>query len=158
MHPDIVVNCDLWTQTLSDIDAFCARLTQACKAHLPQLADDSVEWCVNFSDDDEISALNGDFRGKNAPTNVLSFPAEEVTPVNAEETKSGYLGDVIISYGAVKREAEEDGLSFNDHASHLWIHGLLHLVGYDHEKAKDAEIMEALEIKILADLNIDSPF
>jgi len=93
--------------------------------------------------------MNARYRGKDNPTNVLSFPAE-ATP--------GYLGDVAIAYGVTREEASKTGKSLGDHTVHLAVHGALHLLGYDHEAARDAAKMEALEIEILAELGIRNPY
>ena len=103
-----------------------------------------------MASDAKLRALNRDFRGKDKPTNVLSFPAA----ANAE----GYRGDIAIAYGVTAREAKAAGKSFADHAAHLVVHGVLHLAGYDHERARDAKIMEPLEVKILAGLGIADPY
>jgi len=103
-----------------------------------------------LSSDEKLKNLNRDFRGHNKPTNVLSFPASE--------RADGYRGDIAIAYGVTRREAEAAGKRFADHASHLVVHGILHLAGYDHEKPRDAKIMEPLEVKILKRLGIQNPY
>ena len=105
---------------------------------------------VLLSSDSKLRALNHDFRGKDRPTNVLSFPA----PANDD----GYRGDVAIAYGVTQKEAKAAGKSISDHASHLVVHGVLHLAGYEHEKMRDAKVMEPLEVKILAKLGIADPY
>jgi len=102
---------------------------------------------ILLADDRKLRALNCDFRGKDKPTNVLSFPAGD-----------GYAGDVAIAYGVTRREAKDAGKNFADHASHLVVHGVLHLAGYDHERPKDAKLMEPLEVKILKRLGIADPY
>jgi probable rRNA maturation factor len=108
-----------------------------------------------LSDDEAVRALNRDWRNKDKPTNVLSFPA-------AAPGKSArgpvHWGDVIVAYETTAREAEEAGRSFADHAAHLAVHGFLHLAGYDHEKDIDAEVMEGLERAILARIGIPDPY
>jgi probable rRNA maturation factor len=100
--------------------------------------------------DGRLKALNHGFRGKNKPTNVLSFPA----PANSER----YLGDIAIAFGVARREAEAEGKRLIDHATHLAIHGVLHLLGFDHERPRDATVMESLETRILAELGISDPY
>lgn len=108
-----------------------------------------------LSDDEAIRALNRNWRGKDTPTNVLSFPVAA-----AGRTLRGPVpwGDVIIAYETTAREADEAGKSFADHAAHLAVHGFLHLAGYDHEKDIDAEVMEGLERAILARIGIPDPY
>jgi probable rRNA maturation factor len=103
---------------------------------------------ILLADDATLKALNSRFRGKRKPTNVLSFPSQE----------PDYLGDIAIAYGTVAREAEAQGKSFAAHAAHLTVHGVLHLMGYDHESAADALVMEALETQILAGLGLRNPY
>lgn len=113
-------------------------------------------------DDSRIAALNGDFRDKPAATNVLSWPSEErgafedggrpSPPTDPE------LGDIAIAYDTCMREATEQGKAFPDHTVHLLVHATLHLLGYDHIRPKDAELMESLEVEILARLGIGDPY
>jgi probable rRNA maturation factor len=105
---------------------------------------------VLLSSDRRLQRLNHDFRAKDRPTNVLSFPAAP--------NKENYRGDVAIAYGVAAREAKASGKTLTDHASHLVVHGVLHLAGYDHETAHDAKKMEPLEVKILARLGIANPY
>jgi probable rRNA maturation factor len=102
---------------------------------------------VKCADDKTVQALNAQFRGQNKPTNVLSFPNEDAP-----------LGDIILAYETVAREAVDQQKSFTDHTLHLVIHGTLHLLGYDHENDEEAEEMEALEIFYLAKLGIANPY
>jgi probable rRNA maturation factor len=108
---------------------------------------------ILLADDARLETLNTQFRGKSKPTNVLSFPAG-----NESGMGDDYLGDVAIAYGVTAREAKESGKSIHDHALHLAVHGVLHLLGYDHESAREARIMEPLEIAILAKLGIADPY
>jgi probable rRNA maturation factor len=103
---------------------------------------------ILLSDDAHLKELNALFRGRAKPTNVLSFPAGA----------ADYLGDVAIAYGVAMREARAEGKSFAAHAAHLAVHGVLHLLGYDHEKTREAAVMEALEARILARLGISDPY
>jgi probable rRNA maturation factor len=110
------------------------------------------EISVTFCDDAAIRTLNAQWRGKDQPTNVLSFP----TP-GALAAKP-LLGDIVIAYETVAREAEEQGKSLRDHTAHMVVHGFLHLIGYDHETAAEAEAMEALERKIAAAQGFPDPY
>jgi len=103
---------------------------------------------VLLTGDERVRALNRDHRGKDKPTNVLSFPSRA----------PGYLGDIAIASGVAAREANAAGLSLTDHVLHLVVHGVLHLLGYDHESPAEAEDMESLEAKILAEMNIPNPY
>ena len=104
---------------------------------------------VLLSNDAKLKSLNHEFRGRNKPTNVLSFPAAGA---------DGYRGDIAIAYGVARKEAAASGKALNDHACHLVVHGVLHLAGYDHERAADAKVMEPLEVKILKRLGIADPY
>ena len=95
-----------------------------------------------------LKTLNHDFRGKNKPTNVLSFPSSE----------KDYRGDIALAYGVTKAEALAAKKKFADHATHLVVHGVLHLAGYDHEHERDAKVMEPLETRILAKLGVPDPY
>ena len=108
-----------------------------------------LEVAVVLADDAFVQQLNKDYRGKNAPTNVLSFPNDEQT---------GELGDIILALETIEREATAQGKKFRDHAAHLLVHGFLHLLGYDHIKDAEAEVMEKKEIKILQKLAIANPY
>jgi probable rRNA maturation factor len=105
---------------------------------------------ILLADDAKLRALNASFRGKDKSTNVLSFPCAS--------PGEPYLGDVVLARGVVAREARAQGKSLAAHAAHLVIHGILHLTGHDHERPKDAQIMEALETGMLAKLAIPDPY
>jgi probable rRNA maturation factor len=103
---------------------------------------------ILLTSDRKLRALNADFRGRDKATNVLSFPASD----------AGYLGDIAIAYGVTAREAAAEGKPFAHHAAHLAVHGVLHLLGFDHERSRDAAVMEPLEIEILKGLKIPNPY
>lgn len=128
--------------------------------------DKSAEVTIRVVDDAESQQLNFDYRGKDKPTNVLSFPAEmdefeaefDIPELMAELGDDNYLGDLVISAPTVAREALEQQKPVMDHWAHLVIHGCLHLQGYDHIEDDEAEIMEGLEIQLLAKLSIANPY
>jgi probable rRNA maturation factor len=113
-----------------------------------------AELAIVLSDDSAIRALNRDWRGKNAPTNVLSFPA--AVPGKGRATR--YIGDIVIAYQTTAREAVADGKPFRHHLAHLAVHGYLHLLGYDHETDRAAQRMERLERAILARIAVPDPY
>jgi probable rRNA maturation factor len=134
------------------IEAVAIAVAARCK--LPQ---GPVVATVALSVDTDVRRLNREFRGLDKPTNVLSFPAPEVAPGTSDHEPRP-LGDVIIALETLEREAAAEGKAPADHLRHLTIHGLLHLLGYDHETVADAEVMEALEIAILDDLGVANPY
>ncbi|MEC8516936.1 MAG: rRNA maturation RNase YbeY, partial [Pseudomonadota bacterium] len=105
--------------------------------------------------DGRIAGLNGQFRGKEKPTNVLSFPSGETEPDGEGRLAAG---EIAIAFETVRAEAVRDGKSLNHHLVHLWVHGLLHLMGHDHDDAAEAEAMESGEIAVLAKLGIADPY
>lgn len=109
---------------------------------------------IALADDATLRTLNHRYRGKDAPTNVLSFP----TPAKAGAAAGGYVGDVVIAEETVLAEAADEGKPPLHHMTHLVVHGVLHLMGYDHETDADAARMEALETEILAGLAIPDPY
>lgn len=127
-------------------------------------ADMPLELSVRLTDDAEIEQLNCEFRGQNKPTNVLSFPCferDELQDAYASAISGGppvMLGDIIITQGVTAQEAREQGKKFTDHLSHLVVHGLLHLLGFDHIEGSEASEMETQEKNILAELAIDDPY
>ncbi len=131
-----------------------AGIIEAAAAELATERDLAIETAaaaVVLSSDTKIAELNGKFRGKPKPTNVLSFPS-------GHGAAKGYLGDIVIACETVLREAEAEDIPPEHHLQHLVVHGLLHLLGHDHENTADAERMEALEIRILARLGIANPY
>ena|SRR5438270_3112465 len=128
----------------------------------PQLAEfgRTVELSVRLTGDEQVRTLNAHWRGKDKPTNVLSFPMAEERELR-EESLAGtelLLGDIILARGVCGTEAKEKGVSLESHATHLIVHGTLHLLGYDHEDERDAADMEALEVRALNRLGIANPY
>jgi probable rRNA maturation factor len=108
---------------------------------------------MRVMDESEMRALNARFRGKDRATNVLSFPADAATAGRAR-----VLGDLALCAPVIEREAHEQGKTPAEHWAHLVVHGVLHLLGYDHETASDARVMEAQEVAVLADLGVVDPY
>ena len=137
--------------------ALSALARKAVTAALAEAGADGgpSELSIVFTDDASIRTLNAGWRGKDKPTNVLSFPA---FPTKPGDRLPPMLGDVVLAAGTVAREAELEEKPFDHHLLHLMIHGTLHLLGYDHETEADAEIMEALERRALARLAIPDPY
>lgn len=113
-----------------------------------------VTLCVRFSDDETMRELNREWRGKDAPTDVLSFPMQEGPAFDLDEP----LGDIILAWPFVTREAERLGLEAQKHAQHLIVHGVLHLLGFVHAEDMDAERMQALESKAMKQLGLHDPY
>ena len=163
-HLDVIVEDARW-QTLG-LEALATRAVTAALGHLnivPELAELSVLAC----DDPHIATLNAEFRDKPTPTNVLSWPAQELAiaqdgvlpaapELGFEDTFE--LGDIAISYDTCAAEAKAANKPLQDHATHLIIHGTLHLLGYDHISDGDAVLMERAEVEILGKLGLDNPY
>ena len=150
---DIVRESQLWDAEPA-AEAVIERAVAAALAvgrldHVP-----AAELSVVLTDDAGIARLNGQWRQKDRPTNVLSFPAAPPHAVAA----APLIGDIVLAHETIAREAAADTVSFDDHLAHLAVHGLLHLFGYDHLDDDEAETMERLETKILADLGIADPY
>jgi len=122
----------------------------------------SVEISVRLTSDNEVRSLNREYRRKDEPTNVLSFPMVEPNLIDTIGRKSDLaetlLGDIVLAHGVCAAEADERGVSLEDHTTHLIVHGALHLLGYDHMTDDEAEAMEAIEHAALADLGIADPY
>lgn len=134
-------------------------------AAVPELTDPVVPVSVSIklSDNAEVHALNREWREKDKPTNVLSFPMLDDDELDAlvegtYEAPEIMLGDIILAFGICEAEAAERGIAVAHHATHLVIHGMLHLLGYDHIEDDEAEAMEALEVKALASMGLHNPY
>jgi probable rRNA maturation factor len=141
---DIIVASEAWTKNLRGAKAVCRRAALAALGKHKK----PVELSILLTTDSASRKLNALYRGKDKPTNVLSFPAGD----------SLMLGDIAVAYGVTAREAKTEHKTLTAHLSHLVVHGVLHLLGYDHEDEKDAVTMERRERKILADLGIADPY
>ncbi len=144
---------------LQAVEPMVARLASAIAA-APELINRlqaPVTASVAFSSDASVRSLNARYRHQDKPTNVLSFPAGHSPAAGVGEEPMS-LGDIMLADGVVRREASEQAIPFHDHVQHLIVHGVLHLLGYDHLSSAEAEIMEDLERRILASLGIEDPY
>ena len=151
-----------WTGALPDAEktadiALTATFGRSAPAGPP------AEVSLVLADDAMVADLNRDYRDKEGPTNVLSFPMSDpmssggIAPADGAD-RPEMLGDIVIAYGVTASEAEAQGIPLAHHLSHLCVHGMLHLLGYDHESDDEAEAMERLEADILGDLGVPDPY
>jgi probable rRNA maturation factor len=161
---EIAIEADEEWDSSRSWDELVRRAAEAAVAEsaFPQLATSqrAVELSVRLSGDEEVRKLNVEWRGKDRPTNVLSFPMlkdEELLEANVAGPEL-LLGDIILARGVCLNEAAEKGVPFEAHATHLLIHGTLHLLGYDHHDDEGAADMEAREIRALERLGIANPY
>lgn len=158
MNLDIEI--DGWPKDYDWADLAEAAL-EAAEAVEPALANERLSASLLFTVDEEVRVLNREWRTKDKPTNVLSFPMLTRAELLAMTPRGGpeLLGDVALAFETCTREAAEKGVGLKDHAAHLIVHGLLHLAGHDHEAGEaEAAAMEALEIKALAQMGIADPY
>lgn len=152
---DVRVDDAAWTAALPDCEALCSRAVAGALAGAAAGDDaEGGEIAVLFADDATVRELNRSYRHRDKPTNVLSFPADH----DPQPGQARLLGDIVLAFGTVAAEAEEQGKSLSDHMTHLVVHGVLHLLGFDHENDDDAEEMEGLETEILRRLGIADPY
>ncbi len=164
MSVDVVIEDDRWEAVgLEELAERVALRVLTDRGVDPEVAEVSLLAC----DDTRISVLNAEFRDKPAPTNVLSWPDEDLAPETPGEAPfppepdfdgTVPLGDIAIAWDTCAREAEAAGKPLADHVTHLIVHGLLHLLGYDHVDDADAKRMEALEVEILGGLGLTNPY
>lgn len=149
-----------------DWEALAIRAVRAAVARTPHgpLLDTpaAVEVSVRLTSDEEVQALNARYRGKDKPTNVLSFPMVQPDLIDTVSQNSDdgelLLGDIVLAHGVCVAEAATRGVPVESHATHLIVHGTLHLLGYDHIDDEDADGMEAIEVAALAELGIADPY
>ena len=153
---DIRIDAPHWEGAAKDASLAAVRV--AAEAALADLAPGPGTWelSILLTADAAIAELNRDWRGKDGPTNVLSFPSDDDAP--AADGPPALLGDVIVAHETLVREAAAADIPFDDHLRHLVVHGVLHLLGYDHENDAEAEEMEARETEILAGLGVPDPY
>ena len=153
LEVEIVRRAEDWDR-LNVSDSTLEEAAKAAFAAAVPKTPERVEATILLTDDAEMRELNRNFRGKDAATNVLSFPAAPL-PQAADPSP---LGDIVLAAGTVEREAMAEGIAAADRATHLVVHGMLHLLGFDHEQDSEAERMEAMEVEILAGLGIANPY
>ncbi len=151
---DLVEEDPRWAE--QDLEAIAERSARAALLAVG-LDPDRHEISLLACDDARIARLNADFRGLDKPTNVLSWPAFDGA-VPAPEDEPLFIGDLALAYETCWREAEAASIPLRDHAAHLVVHGVLHLLGYDHEMEAEADAMEEIETKILATMGIADPY
>jgi probable rRNA maturation factor len=159
----VLIQDEAWTTDLPAADALAERATRAAWDGLPgrarPAAPAGAEASVVLADDATVQALNRDYRGQDKPTNVLSFAnLEDARAPDLPDGEPVLLGDVVLARETVLAEAQAQAKTAGDHLSHLCVHGLLHLMGYDHMAEAEAETMEALERRVLAGLGIADPY
>ncbi len=157
---DLRVDCKAWKDALPDVKKTVEKAVRAAwKAGNTgdfALPVKNAEVSVMLTNDDAVHALNREYRGVDRPTNVLSFAAldDEDEPI----VDPMLLGDIVVAFETTEREAAEQNKSPEEHFFHLIVHGVLHLIGYDHVEDADAEVMEALETKIMIENGMDDPY
>ena len=160
MTIECVIEDDRWV----GLDVLANRVASASLSGVG-LDAAGFEICLLACDDNRICTLNANFRQKSTATNVLSWPSNErgadedgLMPFQPQLPQDAELGDIAISYDTVAREAAQSSTPFVDHVTHLIVHGILHLLGFDHLREGDAALMERLEIEILGELDIPDPY
>lgn len=151
---DVIVEDDAW-RALGEIEAVVLSAAAALCSLRADLIEGNAAATVMLADDAHMTALNSTFRGKPKTTNVLSFPAGAL---NAGDGEARHLGDIILARETVEREAREQDIPVQHHVQHLTVHGILHLVGFDHETDEDATEMEGVETSVLAALGVPDPY
>jgi probable rRNA maturation factor len=152
---EVTAPCSGWARDCAEAGSLAEEAARLALRRTAAPAGAVVD--ITLADDDSQRALNRTWRGKDAPTNVLAFPAADpALPVPPGAPL--LLGDVVLAFETVRGEAVEQDKPLADHLRHLVVHGVLHLLGYDHEDAADAAVMEAREIAILAELGVPNPY
>lgn len=159
-----VSRADPWPEA-TDWEGLATRAVGAALAQTPHgewaVADVTIEVSIKLTDNEEVQALNRAYRQKDKPTNVLSFPmvqADLLDGLANSDDGEVLLGDIVLAFGVCTDEAIARDIPLTDHVSHLIVHGLLHLIGYDHEGDADAGKMESIERDALAGLGIADPY
>lgn len=152
---EVFAPCPSWRRACPDAEALAGEAAR--RALRREAAPDGAAVDITLADDDTQRALNRDWRGKDAPTNVLAFPAADPA-VPPPPGAPLLLGDIVLAFETVEQEAAQQGKPLANHLRHLVVHGVLHLLGQDHIDDRDAAAMEAREIAILAELGVPNPY
>lgn len=150
---DIFVESSIWKKNLPKYATIIQEAINVLKKHFKDLPEES-SMSIVLADDAFIETLNLKYRGKQKPTNVLSFPAHDAD----DPIQTDALGDIVLAYETIAAEAAEQNKTVTHHVQHLIIHGFLHLIGHNHEEEDEATIMEGLEIQLLKQLGIANPY
>lgn len=152
----VLIRTVAWKKALPRVAKTC--LVAARAAYAQRRRRPAAEVSVLLAGDAFVRSLNRNYRGQDKATNVLAFAAQEGDGPEPQPGAAVMLGDVVVAYGTAAREAAREGKSLNDHLSHLVVHGVLHLMGHDHDTDRKARAMERLETKVLAGIGIADPY
>jgi probable rRNA maturation factor len=157
---DILIEEQTWLQEITDVEAFICRVCEVTLLKVfiaPQVKETEIS--VVLADDPYIQELNHRYRHMDKPTNVLSFPSETLKIGEYSHLpRLVILGDIVLAYRTIAREAKEQQKPIKSHLAHMVVHSVLHLLGYDHEKEAEAQQMESMEINILQQLKVENPY
>jgi probable rRNA maturation factor len=151
----VALRCAAWAEALPRAERFAACVVGAVLADRKVGLTHPAEVGVVLADDAFVRRLNREHRGKDKATNVLSFPLERAS---AARGRALLLGDIVLAYRTIRREARAERKRLASHAAHMLVHGTLHLLGYDHERARAARVMEGHEVRILKRLGVADPY
>lgn len=158
LHTDILISDGDWASAIVDVESVCQQAALAAFKACGELELAQFEISILLSDDKHVRSLNKKYRGIDKPTNVLSFANFDWNKESKSLATPHLLGDVVIAFETTLSEAEQEGKKLKDHLSHLVVHGVMHLIGLDHEHHSEAKIMESLEKTTLAGLGISDPY
>jgi probable rRNA maturation factor len=151
---NVLIQDRRWEKSLPRLITFTRRFA----LHALDLSKAKVEVTIVLASDSLVRGLNHQFLGKDKPTNVLSFPQPPAVKSAPKASKTAEIGEVVLAFETVRKEAMTQGKPFVNHLGHLVVHGILHLLGYDHERSGDARVMERLEADILSMLGMPNPY